>query len=519
MVGFNDSKYFKHEYLNDRLNRWGLSLVTLQTFHSIRALDWLTSLADVDPARIGCTGDSGGGTQTFLLTAIDQRIKVSAPVVMVSDSFQGGCVCENCAGLRLGTDNVEFAALCAPRPMKLVGATGDWTAKTMTNAYPALMGVYSLYGSPDRLSADVYDFDHNYNQTTRNAVYAFMGKWLLGINDAETTREGSQTIEKAEDLYTFNAENPAPPDRKDAQQLETTLIELKQRQIEKLAPTSVASTWEASRALLLKGLTVRLGLTSPTPGELDSRPVRILKREGLLILHDTVGRVGQGDQIPVIWIVPTKATGRATLVVNAHGKAGLLGSDGELSPLVKGLLDRGQIVIGFDPFLVGESFDPATGAKSRPTTAHFPTYNPSLAADRVQDLATVLAWSQAQPGIREVSLFASGPIAPLVLLARPALVGLARTVIDLEGFDYGDGSAQIADGIDLPGCLQFGGLKVATALCAPAPLWVGGRPTSFATDWASKAYLLADGTQLLKLEPTPVDPAQAVSWIDTGELQ
>ena len=176
MVGYNDSKPFTHAFLNDRLRRWGLSLPTLQTWNSIRALDWLTSLPDVDPARIGCTGESGGGTQTFLLTALDDRIKVSAPVVMVSDTFQGGCVCENAAGLRHGTDNVEFAALCAPRPLILVGATGDWTAKTMTRAFPAIRGVYSLVGSIDRVSAQVFDFPHNYNQTTRNAVYAAMGR-------------------------------------------------------------------------------------------------------------------------------------------------------------------------------------------------------------------------------------------------------------------------------------------------------------------------------------------------------
>ena len=117
---------------------------------------------------------------------------------MVSDSFQGGCVCENAAGLRLGTDNVEFAALCAPRPMILVGASGDWTAKTMTRAFPAIRGVYSLIGSIDRIEAAVFDFPHNYNQTSRNAVYAFMGRWLLGIDDSASTREGKQQPEKPE---------------------------------------------------------------------------------------------------------------------------------------------------------------------------------------------------------------------------------------------------------------------------------------------------------------------------------
>ena len=222
MVGYNDSKPFTHAFLNDRLRRWGLSLPTLQTWNSIRALDWLTSLADVDAERIGCTGESGGGTQTFLLTALDERITVSAPVVMVSDSFQGGCVCENAAGLRHMTDNVEFAALCAPRPLILVGASGDWTAKTMTRAFPAIRGVYSLVGSIDRVSAQVFDFPHNYNQTSRNAVYAAMGHFLLGIDDPASTKEGSQQPEKPEDLVTFNAQHPAPADRKTPEQLERT---------------------------------------------------------------------------------------------------------------------------------------------------------------------------------------------------------------------------------------------------------------------------------------------------------
>ena len=113
-----------------------MSLPTLQTWNSIRALDWLTSLPDVDSARIGCTGESGGGTQTFLLTALDDRVTVSAPVVMVSDTFQGGCVCENAAGLRHGTDNVEFAALCLRGRSILVGATGDWTAARWTGSFP-----------------------------------------------------------------------------------------------------------------------------------------------------------------------------------------------------------------------------------------------------------------------------------------------------------------------------------------------------------------------------------------------
>ncbi|MHC5537369.1 alpha/beta hydrolase family protein, partial [Singulisphaera rosea] len=396
MVGYNDSKSFGHAFLNDRLRRWGLSLVTLQTWNSIRALDWLTTLPDVDPARIGCTGESGGGTQTFLLTAIDDRVKVAAPAVMVSDSFQGGCTCENAAGLRIGTDNVEFAALMAPRPMKLVGATGDWTAKTMSNAYPTIRQVYSLVGSPERISADVFNFGHNYNQTSRNAVYPFMAYWLLGIDDAASTKEGIQQPEKPETLWTYDASHPGPADAKTPAQLESDLIKALGQELASLAPGEDPARWEAARRLLLASLKVRVGLVNPAPADLDATEVRRSSREGLTIIHSKVGRKGLGESIPVVRLIPAKASGRLTVIANPHGKERLTTADGGLSPMVKALIERGQSVVGFDPLFVGESMDPSSPASRRPDTVHYDTYNASLAADQLQDLATVLAWARAQ---------------------------------------------------------------------------------------------------------------------------
>jgi hypothetical protein len=531
MVGYNDSKAFTHTFLNDRLRRWGLSLVTLQTWDSIRALDWLTTLPDVDPARIGCTGESGGGTQTFLLTAIDSRIKVSAPVVMVSDSFQGGCVCENCAGLRLGTDNVEFAALTAPRPLKLVGATGDWTKLTMTNAYPTLRKVYALYGATDRISADVFDFPHNYNQTTRNAVYAFMGKWLLGIEDSATTREGEQTVEKPEDLWTFTKENPAPADRKTPRQIEDDLVRMLTRELDELAPAKSAPAWEASRALLKTSQRVRVGLVNPSAAELTHVEVR-RSTDGVVttfnggvpakpgrttVVHSLVGRKSVGEKIPVVRLTPVGASGRLTVIASPHGKAFLVTADGPLHPLVRALLDRGQSVVGFDPLLVGESVDPAKPAFRRPETSHYETYNPALAADQVQDLATVLAWARSQPDVREVSLIGYGRAGPQVLLARPSLTGLARTAVDLYEYSEGDGSEKLAPELDLPGMLQFGGVKAAAALTAPAPLRAFRLGTAFDRSWPEKAYALADASHVLRLETRRPTAEELARWIDAGE--
>jgi hypothetical protein len=517
MVGYNDSKIFKHQFMNERLRRWGLSLAGLQTWNSMRALDWLTSLSDVDPARIGCTGESGGGTQTFLLTALDQRIKVAAPVVMVSDSFQGGCVCENAAGLRHGTDNVEFAALTAPRPLILVGASGDWTAKTMTNAFPAIRGVYSLLGAQDRVEAVVFDFPHNYNQTSRNAVYAFMGRWLLGIDDPSSTREGVQQTEKAETLWTWDSAHSAPADRKTPEQLEAHLVEVLKSQIEALAPTKAdPARWDAARRFLEVGLRNRVGLVRTMSAIVHDRELTRHAREGFVIVHSLVGQ-SRGEAIPVVRLIPTRSTGRLTVIADSRGKTALAAAGGEPSPLAKALLDAGQSVVGFDPLFIGESIDPMNPVSHRPETTHFDCYNPSLGADQMHDLATVLTWARAQGDVREVNLVAQGLAGPQALLARPLLEGLGRTVVDLAGWQDFDGSGELPAGLDLPGLFQFGGVKAAAALSAPAPLWIVRAGPAFQRAWPEAAYDLAGSPHTLRCSAQAQRPQDIARWIDRGE--
>ncbi len=137
------------------------SIMGLQTWNAIRALDFLESLPDVDKDRLAVTGGSGGGTQSILLGAIDDRVKVSFPNGMVSTSMQGGCYCENCNLLRIDTGNVELAALFAPRPQAMTAAD-DWTRDMMKDGYPELQWLYAMLGDQE----DVYcrpmlHFKHN----------------------------------------------------------------------------------------------------------------------------------------------------------------------------------------------------------------------------------------------------------------------------------------------------------------------------------------------------------------------
>jgi hypothetical protein len=521
MVGYNDSKDFGHKFLNPRLSRWGYSLATLQTWNSLRVVDWLTSLPDVDPGRIGCTGESGGGTQTFLLTALDERVKVAAPVVMVSEGFQGGCVCENAAGLRHGTDNVEFAALAAPRPLKLVGATGDWTANTTTKILPVLRDVYGLIDEPDRVEAVVFTFPHNYNQTSRNAVYPFMARWLLDLDDPEATREGPQEPEKPEVLWTFDGEHAAPSDRKAPEQLEAHLIAQLNEHILGMSPEH-AEHWPASREYLRTAHQVRLGIENPPPESLKPVDVRRADRDRLFILHSVVGHEPTGAQIPTVRLTPPEFGGTLTVVAHPRGKAGLVGGDGDPTPLVRALIDRGQSVVGFDALFAGESIDPGNPATRRPDTAHYATYNKTLAADRAQDLATVLAWARSLPDVRRVNLVGLEEYGPLVLLALPKLEGVSRTHVDMSQFDYGDGSGDVPAMLDLPGVLQFGGLNAAAALAAPRPLWIVGRvidedPARSIERWAGEAYRASGAGHLLRIDRMPASADAIAPWLDRGE--
>ena len=481
MVGYADSTAIEHRAgFTDTESILRLqSFMGLQTWNTVRALDFVTSLPDVDAGRIAVTGASGGGTQTIIISAIDDRPAVAFPAVMVSEAMQGGCICENAPLLRVGTNNVELIATFAPKPLGM-SAANDWTIALETDGLPKLKTIYSLFGAKEDVMGKHLSFEHNYNQVSRELMYNWFNKHLK-LGWPGTVREQPWRPVPPKELSVYDADHPRPADTADAQTLRRYMTQSSDRQLHAL----FKSDPDGYRRTLGTALRVVTGDELPSPGDVTvSRLSGPMQRDDIVVETGALGRRDAGEAVPFVSIKPHPWNGSVVLWVHPDGKASLFDAAGKPTAEVGRILSQGTAVISADLFLTGE-FNAAGKPATPPTTdgyakqkyaGFFYGYNRGVLADRVHDLLTEIAFVKGWNDTRSVSLVGFADAGPEAFLAV-AMTGdaVSRSAIDLGGFDFD----RVSDGYDpmlLPGALKYGGIRGFAPLCANHRMLLAGSP-------------------------------------------
>ncbi len=452
------------EMISPEPGKWGLfspqaeihsqNIMGIQTWNNMRSLDFLTGLDDVDPSRLAVTGASGGGTQSMLLAAIDPRITVAVPCVMVSTAMQGGCTCENASLLRVRTGNIEFAALFAPKPMGMTTAK-DWTVNMSTKGFPDLAQHWKNLGAPDSVKLfDHPDFPHNYNLVTREHIYDFFNThFRLGLA-GDRLKEHDYEPLTHEQVTVYDAKHPAPAGGPD---FERKLLKWWTEDSEK----AIAANFEKTARPALEAIFTRT-LAGEKAAMINST-LRKDDRGDWWLLRGVVDNAARHEQVPCIFFYPKKWSGRTVIWLSEKGKSALLDGDQPNADVAR-LLASGASVVAPDLFMQGEfvfdgqSDNPQRKVKNPREAAAFTFgYNDSLVVQRANDVLTLLAFVRDHDRrSSSVALVALDKTAAVAAAARALSDGYVnKAVLDTKGFRFVNAESIYSPWFQ-PGAARFG---------------------------------------------------------------
>jgi len=497
MLSDSDSIQFSREIVHkfakqrpeaNTTENWGLyspqaeahlqSIMGLQTWNAVRGLDFLLSLPELDPERTAITGASGGGTQTMLLAAIDDRIKLSFPCVMVSTSMQGGCTCENASLLRIGTGNVEFAGLFAPKPQGM-NTANDWTKEMATKGFPDLQKLYTTHGKKDNVFLLRGEhFPHNYNAVTRSAFYTFVNKhFKLGF-PAPVIEQDYEPLTK-EQLTVWDDKHPAPKaaDPEFERKLLKWFTEDADKQLQAGDPS-----------VRRQGIATILGRTYEQAGEVEWTLQDKQDRGNHLEMTGTLTNKTHTEQMNVTWLYPKQWNNRVVIWLDDKGRSGIANDD------VKRLVAAGNAVVGVDLLFQGGEPVKQTRivANPREFAGYTFGYNHALFAQRVHDVLSVVTFLRKtqvgnHPNPKTVCLAAFGAQTGPIAVASLALASehVDRAAVNTHGFRFGK-VLDYRDPMFLPGGAKYRDLPGMLSLYDPNRRRIAGEgkaPESSPLEW------------------------------------
>jgi hypothetical protein len=452
---------------------------------------------------------------------------VLVPAVMVSTAMQGGCTCENASLLRIGTGNVEFAALIAPRPLCLISAN-DWTHEMAAKGFPQLASHYKLLGAADRIEhVPLLQFGHNYNYASRAAMYDFVNRHL-DVEAAEPIVETEFTRLTSAELSVWDEAHPRPTGGPEFErQLLKYWADDARQQIEAHRPHDRQSA-QAYRQLVGRAWQAILRRDVPDAGRVEWTAHANQPGDGYVALtgslHHRLDATDPGapaavEVVPVAGLLPDGWNrGPVAIWLDVDGKSGLL-VDGQPRPEVRRLLDRQVAVIGVDLLEQGEHrsgdgplAETRRVQNSREAAAYTLGYNDSLFAQRVHDVLTVISFvTHSDQSPSEVWLIGLNGAGPWAAAARAqAAQSVTRAAIDTKGFRFLHIDSVRHEHL-LPGGAKYDDLPGLLAVAAPGRLWLAGESASTAP-LVPAAYAAAGAAQALQWGETN---SAAIDWLLT----
>ncbi len=541
MLSDSDSVQFSRQIVHgfarqrpemNTVENWGLyspqaeahlqSIMGLQTLNAVRSLDFLLSLPEVDPDRVAITGASGGGTQTMILAAIDPRVTLSFPAVMVSTAMQGGCTCENSSLLRVNTGNVEFAGLFAPKPQGMTCAN-DWTKEMSTKGFPELKQLYTLLGAPNNVMLKRGEhFPHNYNAVSRSAFHTWLNRHFK-LGQKEPVIESDYEPLKREQLTVWDEQHPAPKaaDPDFERQLLRQLHADAEQQLaaEQATPERFRKTYGGAFDIVLDGGLAEVGDVEWVETKKSERGSW---SESLGLLRNKTYR----EELPAVICAPKQANGHTVVWLSGEGKSALYAADGSLRPDVARLVNAGATVLGLDLLYQGEFLADGKPLARTPRVknpreagAYTFGYNHALFVHRVHDVLAAVKFCRNPDGpARRLTVVGLDGAGPWVAAAR-AQCGEAidQAVIDTGGFRFG----QVLDLHDpnfLPGGAKYGDVPALLALGAPGRTWVARESIDALALAQSQYEALYAGKNLTRFAGKPEEArAAALEWLLAGD--
>jgi cephalosporin-C deacetylase-like acetyl esterase len=333
----------------------GASVVGYEAWDNMRGIDYLCSRTEVDTTRIGCTGNSGGGTQTKFLMALDERIKAAGPSCAISSlqyDFKrsgGQCGCQNLSSeIVLGLEHADYFAMFAPRPVLILAADRDhmFGIDEARKTLREVKRVYSVLGVADRADLFSYDDKHGWSKPRREAAVRWMCRWLL--NDNAPIIELDQKPYEEQQLWASKTGQVVASCKNGV-----TVTDLNIKRAKELAPQREKFWKENSKQECLAEVQRMIGMRSelakPTIENVGS-----IYRDDCHIEKLIIQRPGEVP-VPGLLFVPKAAKGRspATLYVDGRGKL----MDALPGGIVARLVESGRIVLSIDVRGRGESAD------------------------------------------------------------------------------------------------------------------------------------------------------------------